>query len=128
MKENGIPEDELCRAKDQVKGNLMLSLESSTSRMSNLARQEMYFDRFFGLDEIIERIEAVTAPDLQALAQEYFQHDRNAVTVLGNLDKLKISCDSLACSKSLESLVASPFDSWRDCAACLLRLQTRKCA
>jgi len=97
LKENGIPEDELCRAKDQLKGNLMLSLESSTSRMSNLARQEMYFDRFFGLDEIIERIEAVTAPDLQALAQEYFQPDRIAVTVLGNLDKLKISRDSLAC-------------------------------
>jgi len=41
-----------------------LSLESSTARMSNLARQEMYFDRFFDLDEIIERVEAVTAGDI----------------------------------------------------------------
>ena len=97
LKENGVPEDELCRAKDQLKGNLMLSLESSTSRMSNLARQEMYFERFVGLDEIIERIEAVTANDLQSLAREYFQPDRIAVTVLGNLDKLKISRDLLAC-------------------------------
>ena len=97
LKEDGVPEDEVCRAKDQLKGNLMLSLESSTSRMSNLARQEMYFDRFFGLDEIIERIEAVTAADLQTLAREYFQSDRIAVTVLGNLDKIKISREHLAC-------------------------------
>jgi len=97
LKERGVPEDELCRAKDQLKGNLMLSLESSTSRMSNLARQEMYFDRFFGLDEIIERIEAVTSDDLQGLGQEYFQPDQIAVTVLGDLDHLKISRDLLAC-------------------------------
>ena len=97
LKERGVPEDELCRAKDQLKGNLMLSLESSTSRMSNLARQEMYFDRFFGLDEIIDHIEAVTSDGLKALAREYFQPERIAVTVLGDLDHLKISRDLLAC-------------------------------
>lgn len=97
IKKNPVPEDELRRAKDQLKGSLMLSLESSTSRMSNLARQEMYFDRFFGLDEIIDHIEKVTAPDLQQLAQEYFRSDSIAVTVLGNLDKLKLSRDLLAC-------------------------------
>ena len=52
------------RAKDQLKGSLMLSLESSTARMSNLARQEMYYDHFFGMDEIIERIQAVTVEDM----------------------------------------------------------------
>jgi predicted Zn-dependent peptidase len=97
IKKNPVPADELRRAKDQLKGSLMLSLESSTSRMSNLARQEMYFDRFFGLDEIIEHIEKVTAPDLQQLAQEYFQSDAIAVTVLGNLDKLKLSRDLMVC-------------------------------
>jgi len=60
LKSAPVPEEELRRAKDQLKGSLMLSLESSTARMSNLARQEMYFDRFYGLDELIERIEAVT--------------------------------------------------------------------
>jgi predicted Zn-dependent peptidase len=97
LKKNPVPADELRRAKDQLKGSLMLGLESSTARMSNLARQEMYFDRFFGLDEIIEHIEAVTAEDLQQLAQEYFRSDTIAVTVLGNLDKLKLSRDLLAC-------------------------------
>src|SRR3954454_19579692 len=61
-----VTADELRRAKDQLKGSLMLSLESSSARMSNLARQEMYFDRFMGLDEIIQRIEAVTQEELLA--------------------------------------------------------------
>jgi predicted Zn-dependent peptidase len=97
LKDTPVPADELRRAKDQLKGSLMLGLESSTARMSNLARQEMYFDRFFGLDEIIQHIEAVTSEDLQQLAQEYFRGDSIAVTVLGNLDKVKLSRDLLAC-------------------------------
>ena len=53
LKTEPVPDDELNRSKAQLKGSLMLSLESSTSRMSNLARQEMYFDRFYDLDELI---------------------------------------------------------------------------
>src|SRR5690242_11830561 len=55
LKAELVPEEELRRAKDQLKGSLMLSLESSTARMSNLARQEMYFDRFYSMDEMIRR-------------------------------------------------------------------------
>jgi hypothetical protein len=66
LKAEPVPEEELRRSKDQLKGSLMLSLESSTARMSNLARQEMYFDHFQDLDELIEKIEAVTAEDLQS--------------------------------------------------------------
>src|SRR5207248_5352906 len=51
LKNETVPEEELRRSKDQLKGSLMLSLESTTARMSNLARQEMYFDHFVGLDE-----------------------------------------------------------------------------
>ena len=97
LKNEPVPEDELRRAKDQLKGSLMLSLESSTARMSNLARQEMYFDHFFGLDELIERIESVTAEDVRATAKEFFRQEMLAVTVLGNLNGLKISRDQLAC-------------------------------
>ena len=92
-----VSADELRRAKDQLKGSLMLSLESSSARMSNLARQEMYFDRFLGLDEIIERIEAVTVDDLLEMSNDFFKTEAIAVTVLGNLDGLKISRDQLAC-------------------------------
>jgi len=97
LKAEPVPEEELRRSKDQLKGSLMLSLESSTARMSNLARQEIYFDRFYDLDELIERIEAVTTEDLQSLANEFFHTELIAVTALGNLSGLKISRDQLAC-------------------------------
>ena len=97
LKNESVSEEELRRSKDQLKGSLMLSLESSTARMSNLARQEMYFDRFYGLDELIEKIEAVTAEDLQNLANEFFKTESVAVTALGNLNGLKISRDQLLC-------------------------------
>jgi predicted Zn-dependent peptidase len=97
LKNQDVPDEELRRAKDQLKGSLMLSLESSTARMSNLARQEMYFDRFYGLDELIEKIEGVTVEDLREMANEFFRGESIAVTVLGNLNGLKISRDQLAC-------------------------------
>jgi predicted Zn-dependent peptidase len=97
LKNEDVPDEELRRAKDQLKGSLMLSLESSTARMSNLARQEMYFDRFYGLDELIEKIEGVTVEDLREMSNEFFRSESIAVTVLGNLNGLKISRDQLAC-------------------------------
>src|SRR5205809_215516 len=97
LKSDAVSGEELRRAKDQLKGSLMLSLESSTARMSNLARQEMYFDRFYTLDELIEKIESVTAEELQVLANEFFQTDSIAVTVLGNLNGLKLTREHLAC-------------------------------
>jgi predicted Zn-dependent peptidase len=97
LKSSRVPDEELRRCKDQLKGSLMLSLESSTARMSNLARQEMYFDRFYSLDELIERVEEVTADDLQSLANDFFRAENIAVTVLGNLNGLKLTRDQLAC-------------------------------
>jgi predicted Zn-dependent peptidase len=97
LKAEPVPAEELRRSKDQLKGSLMLSLESSSARMSNLARQEMYFDRFYDLDELIEKIEAITVEDLTSLANEFFNTESVAVTILGNLTGLKISRNQLAC-------------------------------
>jgi predicted Zn-dependent peptidase len=97
LKAEQVPAEELRRAKDQLKGSLMLSLESSTSRMSNLARQEMYFERFYTMDELLEKIESVTAEDVQQLASEFFHTESIAVTVLGNLNGLKLTREQLAC-------------------------------
>ena len=55
IKQAPVPDAELRRAKDHLKGSLMLSLENTASRMSHLARQEIYFDRQFGLDETLRR-------------------------------------------------------------------------
>ena len=62
-----------------------ISLESTGSRMNNMARQEIYFGRQFTLDEILERIEAVQAPDVQRIAAQIFKGDL-AMSVLGNLN------------------------------------------
>ena len=97
LKRSPVSDEELQRAKNQLKGSLMLSMESSTARMSNLARQEMYYNRFFGMSEIIERVEAVSAEDVQKNANEFFSPEQIAVTVLGNLNGLKLTRDLLAC-------------------------------
>ena len=97
LKQDGVSEEELRRAKDHLKGSLMLSLESTSSRMSNLARQEMYFGRFFSLDELIESIEQVSASDVKRIAQAFFDPKQIAVTVLGNLDGFRIGREDLVC-------------------------------
>lgn len=97
LKERPVTEEELRRAQDHLKGSLLLSLESSNSRMSNLAREEMYFGRFHTMDEILASIEAVTRDDVQQLAQEFFRSNQIAATVLGKLDGFKLSRDQLAC-------------------------------
>ena len=97
LKEQRVTDEELRRAKDHLKGSLMLSLESTASRMSNLARQEMYFNRFFTLDELVESIESVTGDDVQRIALTFFDPKQIALTVLGNLEEFKIGRDDLAC-------------------------------
>jgi predicted Zn-dependent peptidase len=83
MKRTAVPEAELRRAKDHLKGSLMLSLENTASRMSHLARQEIYFDRHFGLDETLAGVERVTADDVRRVASDLFSNGSLAATVLG---------------------------------------------
>ena len=85
MRDEPVPAEELRRAKDHLKGSLMLSLESTGSRMNNMARQEIYFGRQFTLDEILEKIEHVSAADVQRIATHIFKGEL-AVSVLGNLN------------------------------------------
>ena len=97
LKADPVPDAELKRAKDQLKSNIVLGLESSSSRMSNLARQEMYFGRFFSVDEIVAEVSAITPADVQDLAQQLFRPDAIALTVLGNLGDMHIDRAALAC-------------------------------
>ncbi len=97
LKDTPLTQEEVTRAKDQVKGNILMGLESSNSRMANLARQEMYFQQFFTVDEIIARIDAVDAAQVQAMAQRLFDPDRIAVTLLGRLDGIKLNRKMLVC-------------------------------
>jgi predicted Zn-dependent peptidase len=97
LKEEFIGEDELQRAKDHLKGSLMLSLESTSSRMSNLARQELYFDRFMSLDEMLDSIDSVTQEEVQMIAQEFFRTDSVALAMLGRLGGIEVTRDDLVC-------------------------------
>jgi predicted Zn-dependent peptidase len=97
LKEVPIGAEELTRAKDQLKGNILLGLESSSARMANLARQEMYFHQFFSADEVIARIEAVDAGEVQTMAQRLFEPENIAVTLLGRLDGVKLTRARLVC-------------------------------
>jgi predicted Zn-dependent peptidase len=89
-KEELVSEEELQRAKDQLKVSIMLSLESSSSRMSNLARQEIFHGHHLSLDEILQRIESVTAEDLRRIANQVFSDNSLAMTAIGQLEDLKI--------------------------------------
>jgi predicted Zn-dependent peptidase len=91
VKEAAVPAAELQRAKDHLKGSLMLSLENTASRMSHLARQAIYFDRLLGLDETLEGVEQVTAADVQRVAGDLFRSGALAATVLGNVNGLQIA-------------------------------------
>jgi predicted Zn-dependent peptidase len=97
FKEEPVCEEELCRAKNHLKGSLLLGLESTSSRMSNLARQQLYFNRFPAIEETLEGIENVTAPDLQQVAEEFFRQEQIGVAVLGPLNGFRLNRNMLKC-------------------------------
>lgn len=96
IRDERVTDEELRRAKDHLKGSFMLGLESTSSRMGNLARQELYFGRFFTLDEMIDSIEAVTADEVQKVASEFFHPDRIALAMLGRLEGFKMTREDLS--------------------------------
>jgi predicted Zn-dependent peptidase len=77
--------DEFQRAKDQLKGNLLLGLESTSSRMTRLAKAEIYFGRYFDLDEIIRGIDDVSSQSFADLNRDLFRPERYALTTIGHL-------------------------------------------
>jgi predicted Zn-dependent peptidase len=96
IKQAPVPDSELRRAKDHLKGSVMLSLENTSSRMSHLARQEIYFDRQFSLDETLDGIERVSAGDIQRVAHELFSNGSLAATVLGQTNGLDLPKERLS--------------------------------
>jgi len=97
LKATPVHDEELRRAKDHLKGSLMLSLESTSSRMSNLARQELFFHRFYTLDEILASIESVTREEVLSIARDSFLTDHIALTVLGDFNGFSLDRSRLAC-------------------------------
>ncbi len=76
--------EEFQRAKEQLKGNLLLGLESTSSRMTRLAKAEIYFQRYFDLDEIIRSIDQVLPESFAELNRALFTPDRYALATIGH--------------------------------------------
>jgi predicted Zn-dependent peptidase len=95
IKREGATEDELSSAKLHLKGSILLSLESTTSRMSGIARQEYYFGRQYTPDQIIEHIDAVTLEDIQRVAEVIVDTESLSLTMLGNVKKTGITVEML---------------------------------
>ena len=95
LKDEPLLEEELRRAKDHLKGATLLALEGTGQRMNSLARYHIYFDRHYTAQELIAMLEEVTAADVQRLAQEFFQSDRVAASVVGNLNGFQLTRDQL---------------------------------
>ncbi len=96
LKDDLVTEEELRRAKDHLKGALLLSLESTGSRMSHIARQHLYFNRFFTPDDLIVLLEAVTREEVREVAREFFRPGQIAATVLGPLNGFKLTAEDLS--------------------------------
>jgi predicted Zn-dependent peptidase len=95
LRDRGPTEDELHVAREHLKGSLMLSLESTTSRMSNLARQEIYFRRQQGLADTLQSVDRVTRRQVHALAQEVIGNRRLGLAAVGRTPRLRIRAESL---------------------------------
>ena len=87
VKKSGVTAEELRRAKDHLKGSLMLSLESTSSRMNRLAKHELHLGSFLTMDEMLAAIDAVRHEEVQALVSELLDEERLALTTLGPLDR-----------------------------------------
>ena len=87
LKKDGVTADELARAKDHLKGNLMLSLESSSSRMNRLARQELRFGAFHSVDEMLGQIDGVRPGEVEALIHRLLDEEQLCLVTLGPVDK-----------------------------------------
>ncbi|HEY7700637.1 MAG TPA: insulinase family protein, partial [Vicinamibacteria bacterium] len=95
IKSEPVGEAELKRAKSHLRGSILMGLESTSARMSQLARQEMYFGRQMSPDEVISGIDAVTSEEVLALASEMFGRGPLSMTVLGRLEHLRSIPESL---------------------------------
>jgi predicted Zn-dependent peptidase len=97
MKSGEAEAEEIARAKEHLKGSLMLGLENTFNRMTNLAGNEIYFGKQFTLDEIVSGIEAVTADDIERVSRGVFNNSTLSVKILGELGHYRLRPSAITC-------------------------------
>jgi predicted Zn-dependent peptidase len=90
IKKEGLTKEELERGKEYLKGTMVLGLESTSSRMSYMAKSEFYYNRVITIDEVFEKIDKVTQDDIIRLAHQYFKDEYLTLAVIGDLEELPI--------------------------------------
>jgi len=98
LKNHPVDDAELQRTKEQLKGGLLLSLESSDNRMSRLAKGEIFLGRQYGIDEIIRQIDRVTPAAIQELANDLFVDGSLNLQMVGRVDSGQFSGNALSLS------------------------------
>lgn len=88
--------EELRRSKDHLKGSTLLALESTGQRMNSLARYHLYFNRHFTPEELIAMLESVTPEEVREVARQFFQPERLAASVVGNLNGFQLTRSQLS--------------------------------
>jgi predicted Zn-dependent peptidase len=78
-----LNETELKRAKNQLKGNIILGLELTSSRMNNIARQEIYYGRYYSPKEIMKKIDSISLNQIRELAERLVKKEWFSLTVYG---------------------------------------------
>ncbi|MDI6704088.1 MAG: pitrilysin family protein [bacterium] len=97
LKNNGITDVELGKAKEQLKGNLILHSEDTYDRMTRLARHELYFKRFFTLDETLHMIDEVNLSQVKEVARSLFQSEYLNLVLIGNVKEEDVKRVKLEC-------------------------------
>ena len=96
MKSEPVTSAEMLFSIDHLKGNLLLSLESTDNRMTKLAKNEIYFDRQISIPEIVAGLERVTTNDIIDLCNELFQDRFLTLELMGKLDDLSIKPSAIS--------------------------------
>jgi len=95
LKVQHVDAQELSSAKEQLKGNMLLSAESTDNRMSRLAKCEIYYNNYLPLEEIVAEIDKVTSEDIQMLARTLFNGNHTTYTFLGPIKKRELPAELL---------------------------------
>jgi len=95
LAKEAVHADALKDAKEQLKGSMLLSLESTDNRMSRIARSEIYYDKYIPIDDIIEKIDAVKAETVRETAREIFRDELFTFTFLGPVEEKEIPAETL---------------------------------
>jgi predicted Zn-dependent peptidase len=87
IRENGVTEKEVRRAKEHIKGGVSLGLESTSNRMIRLNKSELYHNRIVPIEEVFDSVEAVTLEDVNKIAKDVLDRNKFAIAILGPVKK-----------------------------------------